>query len=134
MKTIIEIPHYWTNFKGEICTPQELDQQHLSNIYWYHAILCNEYHTWVFVLLDKYYNGQLLPYQPHIRFTYEIEMLGRNGNLTWMPLHDGDLIRVGQINHNGAIVGGVAMPLKPGEAAEIRALYASDTIKKIPQE
>ena len=129
MKSITQVPNYWANFTGKSCSPHELDQQHLSNIYWFFAIIHGEYNTWVFELLSTNFNGQLLPYQPHIKHSYEIETLGKNGNLTWMPLHDGDLIRVGQINHNGAIVGGVALPLKPGEAAEIRAQYAAEALK-----
>ena len=115
MNQITETPREWTTFRGMSAEPQELDQQHLSNIYWFYAILHSDQLLWVLQILADKYNGQLLPYQPHIEFTQEILMLETNGNLNWVPMHEGDLIRTGVITHNGAIVGGLALPLKPGD-------------------
>jgi len=74
----------WTTFQGRPATLFSVDQQHLSNIYWYMLIVLGMPSSELFQVqeqLDDRFNGQLLPYRPHPSFTYEIQFLREKGFL-----------------------------------------------------
>ena len=76
----------YTTFNGEKKIFDELDHQHLSNIYWYNKIVNRNdditLHDIIVKLKDKY--GGTLPYHPHPDFKQEINALDRMGCLRWI--------------------------------------------------
>lgn len=90
----------WTTFQGKIVSYNTIDHQHLSNTIWYWKILHDlDVSDAVKVLSDRF-NGQLLPYRPHVDFEYEIDMLRDKGFLhsTFSP-------RVTNIIYKGHVIG-----------------------------
>lgn len=71
----------WTDFKGQQKLVSELDQQHLSNIYWFNKILHGIETDFIKSELEERFNGQLLEYRPHISYKAEIQMLQERGYL-----------------------------------------------------
>ena len=63
----------WTTWDGRNTNMNKIDHQHLSNIYWYNKIVQKQKANWVFNYLELKFNGQLLPYRPHVRFQEEID-------------------------------------------------------------
>lgn len=111
MENITGTPQSWTTWNGRTKMIDEIDQQHLSNIYWFHLILWNKKHHWVFEELGKRFNGQILPYRPHIWFTAEIEELDRMGLLKWSDKKENDPVETAEIFWNGSIIGEVIRPI-----------------------
>jgi len=81
-----DFPKGWLTFKGTKVSASTMDHQHLSNCYWY-LLVCHglpKTHRMFEgireVLIDRF-NGQLLPYRPHVDFKYEIDTLDRKGLL-----------------------------------------------------
>ena len=80
----------WTSFQNKVVDTETIDHQHLSNAYWYCRVVLN--HTSyksVFSLSElkqifsERFNGQILPYRPHVDFKWEIEFLKKEGFLKW---------------------------------------------------
>ncbi len=105
MQKITQRPDTWTTFNGREIAPENLDHQHLSNIYWYHKLVFEEDHTWVLDVIRERYNGQLLPYAPHVDFTSELQNLEQKGFLHWHPTSNGEAITVGTIIYNNQTIG-----------------------------
>lgn len=84
------------SFNGRTNTLATIDHQHLSNLFYF------EKYTWprvgtdprqeIIALiqeeLDERFNGQLLPYRPHIRFEQELNVLRTAGYL----MEDGRIV------------------------------------------
>ena len=105
MHQVTERPETWTTFNKRTILPQHLDHQHLSNIYWYHKLVFDIEHVWALDLIRGQFNGQLLPYSPHVDFTPEIQALEQKGILHWHPTSTGEAITVGSLIHNGQTIG-----------------------------
>lgn len=107
MQTVTLRPNTWTTFKGRVIPTEQLDHQHLSNIYWYHKLVLGFEHRWALDLIRERFNGQLMPYAPHIDFTYEISELERLGILQWAPTVKEEAITVGTLVYNGQVIGSI---------------------------
>lgn len=81
-----EFPDSWLTFKGKKISISTIDHQHLSNCYWY-LLVCqglpktHRMFKGIREALADRFNGQLLPYRPHVEFDYEIDTLDRKGFL-----------------------------------------------------
>jgi hypothetical protein len=75
----------YTTFNGTKKEFEDIDHQHISNIYWYNRIVRehteHELHTIIVKIKDKF--GNTLPYRPHPDFTIEIEALQEMRCLRW---------------------------------------------------
>jgi hypothetical protein len=76
----------WQTFKGKTCTFETIDHQHMSNCYWFSRIVgglaSNHSHLQeIKHMLEERFNGQLLPYRPHVQFEYEIDYLKDHGHI-----------------------------------------------------
>lgn len=72
----------WITFQGKKVSTETIDHQHLSNAYWFALIILNQNSEQLadFVnAMKSRFNGQILPYRPHVDFTYEINKLGDMG-------------------------------------------------------
>jgi len=73
----------WTTFDGRKVGLYSIDHQHLSNCYYYLKIIAKFDIDFLIEniqeVLNERFNGQILPYRPHIRFSYEIDYLIENG-------------------------------------------------------
>lgn len=71
----------WYNFKGKLVDSSKIDHQHLSNMFWYNLIIINnpEVRDKMEEVIAERFNGQLLPYRPHVDFKKEIDYLIRSG-------------------------------------------------------
>lgn len=75
----------WKTFKGTMASTETADHQHLSNVIWFSRVLFGELHKeyyepFINAIRDRF-NGQLLPYRPHVDFHEEIEALRKRGML-----------------------------------------------------
>lgn len=91
----------WTTFKGKEVSFDTIDHQHLSNCYWFSKFTYNLDDTDMHLInitnkLAERFNGQLLPYRPHIDFRSEISMLKAKGYLHYCPNNPNRIII-----HNG---------------------------------
>lgn len=107
MQQVSQRPNIWTTFNGRNINPIELEHQHLSNIYWYHKLVFNIEHLWALDIIRERFNGQLMPYSPHVDFTPEMEALEQKGYLHWHPTSSGEAITVGIIVFNGQTIGSI---------------------------
>lgn len=77
---------YWTTFEDKVVTMEEIDHQHLSNIYYYThhivpAFYNNEIRKDIKRWLVKRFAGVILPYRPVPEFQFEKSHLKRMGYL-----------------------------------------------------
>ena len=72
-------PKSWITWEGKKKNVEEIDHQHLSNIYWFNALLYNRVYVFILEELKYRFNSQLLPYRPDIKFTNEISSLSNKG-------------------------------------------------------
>lgn len=79
MKIVERTPSKWYTANGPV-KPVDLDQQQLSNIYWYFYIVQNVKMQWASKLVEKKY-GNLLPYSPTPEFKAELAILREKGLL-----------------------------------------------------
>lgn len=89
------LPNEWRTFAGKNVTMQTIDQQHLSNVYWYMRIFHNMKDSELFQIhseLKERFNGQLLPYRPHISFIEEIQFLNEKEMIQIRDLFYYDII------------------------------------------
>lgn len=76
----------YTNYKGEKKPLNQIDHQHLSNIYWYNKIVFNRDDHYLKFILDQInsrFDSKILPYVPQWQFQAEIEYLDKMGFLNW---------------------------------------------------
>lgn len=74
----------WTTFRGKKVSLDEIDHQHLSNCYWYSLLISKRSANEVIFILQEMkerFNGQILPYRPHVDFEMELDYLRENGLL-----------------------------------------------------
>lgn len=75
---------WWTTFDGRRVLKCKMSQQHLSNVYWFMVVVqkfpVHEF-QWVGEELRNSFNGQLLPYRPHVDFKEERKLLEDQGML-----------------------------------------------------
>ena len=75
----------YVTFSGEKKLFDEIDHQHLSNIYWYSLIIRELSESGILKIknrLEEVYGG-ILPYHPHPDFQQEIDDLELLGCLIW---------------------------------------------------
>jgi hypothetical protein len=71
----------YKSFDGSKRKLEEMDQQHLSNIFWYNTICNGFYPDQMKFVTDLI--PELLPYRPHPDFKPEIDYLDLMGHLIW---------------------------------------------------
>ena len=101
-------PKGWRSFDGSKRRLEDVDTQHLSNIYWYHLLVCNKKLSWVFGELRRR-KSKLLDYAPLIEFPLEIKCLEQDGFLKWGE--PTEVAQYGIIRYNGKVIGNVVRPL-----------------------
>lgn len=74
----------WTTWEGNVKTVEEIDHQHLSNIYWFNIVLYNRIYLFVVKELHRRFDGELLPYIPDVRFENEIRSLEKKGFVSYI--------------------------------------------------
>lgn len=84
----MQVSNTWTTFKGKEVSFDTIDHQHLSNCYWFSKIVYDLEDTDIHLInitnkLAERFNGQLLPYRPHIQFATEIGLLNSKGFLRY---------------------------------------------------
>jgi hypothetical protein len=94
MKIVNRAPSKWYTINGPL-KPSQLDQQHLSNIYWYFYIVLNTKMEWAFNEIQKRFDGKILIYTPSSEFKAEIKFLVEKGFIEKSP---------GKIRRNDLIV------------------------------
>ena len=101
----------WGSFNGKSREISDLDQQHMSNILWYHELIFDITEgRRVDIIkdeLDLRFEGVRLPYQPVDTFKTEIEMLKRKGYIKDNGLNEDVVV-------NGIKVGEVIKGTNPG--------------------
>lgn len=92
----------WRTFQGKVVTLETADQQHLSNVYWFNRIFTKEsrLHGGVDITdmqvteeLGRRFNGQILPYRPHVEFLDELRELKKREMLE-RPDASGTKVRI----------------------------------------
>ncbi len=76
----------YTTYDKKVIEFDDIDHQHLSNIYWYNKVCLNRSDlnlSHVTKSIDLRFNGIVLPYRPLERFKDEVEYLDRNRMLIW---------------------------------------------------
>ena len=98
----------WETFNGKKVSFDTIDHQHLSNCYWfsktaYDMDATNLHLIKISNFLADRFNGQLLPYRPHINFWFEINLLRSkdmlrydNTNVNRIIIYDG-ISEIGEI-------------------------------------
>lgn len=76
-------PKTWGTWDGRTLNVNQLEHQHLSNIYWFNIILRNKVPLFALDELKRRFEHNLLPYRPDIRFDDEITKLEKRGFLIW---------------------------------------------------
>jgi hypothetical protein len=76
----------WKNFQGKEISTETADHQHLSNVLWYLKIFWPDLYPAhireeVIKAIKDRFNGQILPYRPHLDFEVEIQGLKERGLL-----------------------------------------------------
>jgi hypothetical protein len=94
----------WTTFEGKDVDMDNIDHQHLSNIYWYTRIFSYTPSQAAIDQLKKRFNGEILEYKPLLKFKFEIRELERKGYLKWQT--KGDYL-LGIITYDGRNVGSI---------------------------
>jgi len=94
----------WTTFNGRVVTIEEIDHQHLSNIFWYFKIVIGDLThlpSELTKVLNSRFNGQLMEYRPHLQFENEIKFLEDHGMLWWTSPNRGIIVyqkeKIGEI-------------------------------------
>jgi len=97
----------YRTFHGKEVTEETIDHQHLSNVIWYWTVVMNypvESMREDLNLLRRRFNGQLLPYRPHVDFEYEIAFLRNKGMLHKDPGNSCRIVIVGEGKEIGEIL------------------------------
>ena len=102
---------HWRTFNGILKSLEEIDHQHLSNIYWFSKLLNiinkNSTPEDFKKLIDERFEGKILEYKPKWEFKQEREYLDSRGFINWNTDKT-----FGEIVHNGQIIGSVEHPSK----------------------
>ena len=77
---------HWHTFRGKHVSFETIDHQHISNCYWFGLIVrglpsCNPHLINIKAWLSERFNGQILPYRPHVDFYQEVDVLRSMGCL-----------------------------------------------------
>lgn len=107
MKIQTIAPPTWTTFNGQVKQISEINQSHLSNIYWFFYIFHNTRMDWIITELESRFNGQLSSYMPHLNHNYEIDYLEKNNMIKWLDMMEGDISKIGVIMLNGKVIGSI---------------------------
>ena len=110
MEQIFVTPDRWKTWNGKLKLIGEIDHQHLSNIYWFHLIMWDKKYIWALEEIKSRFNGQLLPYKPHIDFKDEINWLESHGMITWNETTEFEFVRSGIIKYKGTNIGEIVIP------------------------
>lgn len=96
-----------TTFHGKHIPLDAIDHQHLSNIIWYNTVVldypvesCRDFLN----ELKNNFNGQLLPYRPHVDFYQEHNVLRTKGMLSKDPINHLRVIISGEGKEIGEII------------------------------
>lgn len=98
----------WTTFQGKKVSTETVDHQHLSNciwfieVFWIDSPMAQAHRQELMQAIKDRFNGQLLPYRPHIDFKEEIYRLREYGYLG-KPFSNG----VALITYRGVAIGEV---------------------------
>ncbi len=98
----------WTTFKGKEVSFDTIDHQHMSNCYWSGRIIKelsigDPHLEYIKDKLGDRFNGQLLPYRPHVEFEREIDYLRENMMLVEFTYHT-------EIWFEGRLIGEIILP------------------------
>lgn len=115
MNTEYNAPTYWTTFDGKKIPVREMEHSHLSNLYWFFRIIHNTTKQWALDEIKKRFNGQLLPYSPHLGNVDEISFLEINGLLKWRTHTKQDIAEYGDIILFGKKIGEIIRPITKPE-------------------
>jgi hypothetical protein len=90
----------YRTFENKTVNLNEVDHQHLSNIYWFNAVVNNKKcPDFIMDQINSRFNGSILSYIPKSTFKQEIDILDRDGLLEWKDV-DGnrvaDIVFMGQ--------------------------------------
>lgn len=97
----------WQSWDGRVFKDEELSHQHLSNIYWMNILLAPESKNIIFAVneIAKRFENKVLGYKPDPKFTREIDLLDRRGNIKWDQFESWHTIRSGKIKWGGNEIG-----------------------------
>lgn len=76
----------YTNYKGEKKSLDQVDHQHLSNIYWFNKIIWDRSDDYLRFILDQIntrFDSVILPYIPQWQFQAELDYLDKMRFLIW---------------------------------------------------
>ena len=77
----------YTTYNKRKLNIDDIDHQHLSNIYWFTEIIYGiPTHKWVWQKIVLKFNGIILPYKPKSDFKEEISILDKMGCLEWIEI------------------------------------------------
>lgn len=111
----------YTTFENKVVDTDNIDHQHLSNIYWFGKLLVGgRNNKYVMARIETEFNGEILPYRPKSNFKEEIDALNRKGYLVWKEV---DGIKIADIIHDGQIIGQTCY------VSEHRDLIINDILK-----
>lgn len=99
----------WKTFQGKEASTDTVDHQHLSNCYWFAMIVLGVKKEGLEVYkqaMRERFNGQILPYRPHVDFTYEIDFLKEK-----RYIQSTDYKTKEEIYFNGILVGEILYPM-----------------------
>lgn len=94
----------WITFKGKKVSFETIDHQHMSNCYWFGRIVGGlssdqgHLHEIKHMLAERF-NGQILPYRPHIEFESEIDYLKEHGHIKPHRQYPVDTMTLGANGH-----------------------------------
>lgn len=93
----------YTTFENRKVDTDKMDQQHLSNVYWFQKLINGiDCHKEILAQLNNRFDGKILPYRPMPKFRSEIDSLDRLGYLVWKDI---DGFTIADIVYKGEIIG-----------------------------
>lgn len=90
----------WITFQGKEVSTETADHQHLSNCIWFAEVFFGIPLPEVQQAIRDRFNGQILPYRPHVDFEDEIKGLRDRGHLSKF-----DVNGVAVITYGGKTIG-----------------------------
>jgi hypothetical protein len=95
----------WKTFNGREIPVEQLDRQHLSNIFWYHLLCHGRKQDWAMKELESRFNGQPIQYCPHSQHAHELEQLEQMNILKWRDNSANENIQVGELYYGKECIG-----------------------------
>lgn len=83
---------FWTTADGSKIKLEELSQQHLSNIYWYHLIIFDYTHLYALQQILIKFNGIILPWVPV--FLEEVEYTKEKGYAVEIEVENENIVLI----------------------------------------